>query len=210
MSDRLTDQTLALAGVIQAATLVSQLARKGLIDTQDLDTAVGSILNTEPSSVIDVFGSIPNLRIGLSGLRTVLGQDSRGVSPDVIRYAMSLLHLESKLRKQPALLDKLDQLLARTAEQVSYFENRTHDAVIGSIATAYSDSISQLDFRIQVTGNPTLLQDERIASRIRTLLLFGVRSAVLWHQKGGRRWHFLWYRRRMQRIAKEIQTQGLH
>lgn len=210
MSDRLTDQTLALAGVIQAATLVSQLARKGLIDTQDLDTAVGSILNTEPSSVIDVFGSIPNLRIGLSGLRTVLGQDSRGVSPDIIRYAMSLLHLESKLRKQPALLDKLDQLLARTAEQLSYFENRTHDAVIGSIATAYSDSISQLDFRIQVTGNPTLLQDERIASRIRALLLFGIRSAVLWQQKGGRRWHFLWYRRRIQRIAKEIQTQGLH
>lgn len=210
MSNRFSDQTIALAGVIQAAILVDKLARKGLIDADELSTAVGSIMNDNPASVIDVFGGVPNLRVGLTGLRAVLEQNSTGVTKDVLRYAMSLLHLEAKLRKQPDLLQKLDQLLARSKDQANYFESNTHDAVIGSLGTAYSESISKLDFRIQVMGNPTLLQDERIASRIRTLLLFGIRSAVLWQQKGGKRWHFLWYRRRLQRTAKEIQTQGLH
>jgi len=210
MNKSLSDQTIALAGVVQAATLVDNLARKGLIDGQELTTAVNSILNDSPNSVIDVFGGVPNRRVGLSGLRSVLEQNSTGVSRDVLRYAMSLLHLEAKLRKKPELMDKLDKLLARSKDQAVYFESNTHDAVIGSMGTAYSESISLLDFRIQVMGNPTLLQDERIASRIRTLLLFGIRSAVLWRQKGGRRWHFLLYRRRIQQMAKEIQTQGLH
>lgn len=210
MSNKFTDQTIALAGVIQAAILVDNLARKGLIDVDELGTAVDSIMNDNPASVIDVFGGVPKLRVGLSGLRTVLEQNSTGVSKDVLRYAMSILHLEAKLRKRPDLLEKLDQLLARSKDQANYFESNTHDAVIGSLGTAYSESISQLDFRIQVLGNPTLLQDERIASRIRTLLLFGIRSAVLWQQKGGKRWHFLLYRRKIQRTAKEIQTQGLH
>lgn len=210
MSNALSEQTIALAGVVQAAILVDNLARKGLIDTDALDTAVSSILNDTPQSVIEVFGSVPQLRVGLSGLRSVLDQNSAGVSKDVLRYAMSLLHLEAKLRKNPAMMNKLDGLLKRSKEQQEFFESTTHDAVIGSLATAYSESLSQLNFRIQVLGTPTLLQDERIASRIRTLLLFGVRAAVLWHQKGGRRWHFLFRRKQLQRMAKEIQTQGLH
>lgn len=210
MTDTFKEQTLALAGVVQASILVNELARKGVIDQSDLETSVKSILNIRPTSVLDVFGNIGNLRIGLSGLRKLLGRDSKGTSPEVVRYAMSLIHIEGKLRKNQKLLDSLSSGISRADGQAEYFDSITHDSVIGSLASAYSESISKLNFRIQVTGNPLLLQDERMASRIRTILLSGVRSAVLWQQKGGRRWHFLFYRNKIQKMAREIQKGGLH
>jgi len=210
MSNNFMDQTLALAGVIQAATLVDELARNGVISSEDLETTVKSILNTNPDSVLDVYGDIPNLRTGLSGLRNLLNSETKGTTQEIVRYAMSLIHIEAKLRKNDKLLDNLFQGITRAQGQYEYFDSLTHDAVIGSLASAYSDSISKLNFRIQVTGNATLLQDERIASRIRAILLSGVRSAVLWQQKGGRRWHFLFYRSKIKKMAQEIQTRGLH
>jgi len=210
MSNNFMEQTLALAGVIQAATLVDELARNGAINSEDLETTVKSILNTNPNSVLDVYGDIPNLRIGLNGLRNLLSNESKGTTQEIVRYAMSLIHIEGKLRKNSKLLDNLFQGILKAQGQSEYFDSLTHDAVIGSLASAYSDSISKLNFRIQVTGNATLLQDERIASRIRAILLSGVRSAVLWQQKGGRRWHFLFYRNKIKKMAQEIQTRGLH
>ena len=210
MDQKIKEQTLALAGVMQAASLVDELARKGQIDEQELTTAVDSILNTDPSSVVDVFGHIPNLRIGLTSLRALLSREGQGVAAETIRYGMSLLHIEGKLRKRKDLMEQLSKGIERTQGQLEYFDSHTHESVVGSLANTYLDSVSHLNFRIQVTGNPTLLQDDRIASRIRAVLLFGIRSAILWQQVGGKRWHFIVQRGRLLSAARELQTRGLH
>ena len=44
----ITEKTIALAGVFQAAALVNQIAAKGIVDEHDLKTAIQSILNLEP------------------------------------------------------------------------------------------------------------------------------------------------------------------
>jgi high frequency lysogenization protein len=46
-----------------------------------------------------------------------------------------------------------------------------------------------------VQGASTYLRDSAYAEQIRALLLAGIRSAVLWAQKGGSRWRLIWNRK---------------
>jgi CII-binding regulator of phage lambda lysogenization HflD len=57
------------------------------------------------------------------------------------------------------------------------------------LAALYQDTISRLTMRIHVKGVPEHLRKQAVADKIRALLLAGIRSALLWHQLGGRRWH---------------------
>ncbi|OYY73806.1 MAG: hypothetical protein B7Y40_08130 [Gammaproteobacteria bacterium 28-57-27] len=47
-----------------------------------------------------------------------------------------------------------------------------------------------------VKGEPKQLNEPWVAQRIRSALLAGVRSAVLWHQCGGRKLNLLFRRKR--------------
>ena len=71
----------------------------------------------------------------------------------------------------------------------------------------YQQTISQLGKRIQVVGNPNVLQQPATAARIRTLLLAAVRFAWLWDQLGGRRWHFVVRRRGMLVALQDLKEQ---
>jgi len=53
------------------------------------------------------------------------------------------------------------------------------------------------------------LQNEYVSNRIRSLLLAGIRSAVLWHQLGGRRWRLIVYRKRVQETATALRRRML-
>ena len=70
----------------------------------------------------------------------------------------------------------------------------THENVIANIAGLYTDTVSTIKGRIQVTGNAFYLEQPAIAQRVRCLLFAGIRSAFLWHQLGGKRSHILWHR----------------
>ena len=191
------DQALALAGVFQAAMMVEQIARQGQCPCEEMATAVNALLKTNPDQTEDVFGSVGKVREGLTALRTLLSRQRNGIHNDAIRYAMSLLHLEGKLKKHPELLQKLGELITQSQDRRNYFQDPLHDAVVGSLARNYQETLSKLNFRIQVTGNPSYLNQQRHADQIRMMLLFGVRCALLWRQLGGRRWHMLLARRRM-------------
>ena len=63
--------------------------------------------------------------------------------------------------------------------------------VIARFADIYQRTLSELKPRIQVYGDAGFLQQPDNINRVRALLLTGIRAAVLWQQKGGRRWQFL-------------------
>lgn len=206
----LHNQALALAGVFQAALMVEQIARQGQCPGDEMETAVNALLNTNPASTEEVFGSVVQVREGLKGLRALLSRQRQGVHNDAVRYAMSLLHLESKLRKHQDMLGELGTLITQTRERRDYFQDPLHDAVVGSLARNYQDTLSKLNFRIQVTGNPSYLNQQRHADQIRMMLLFGVRSALLWRQLGGRRWHLLISRGKLLQATDDLLKGSLH
>ena len=65
------------------------------------------------------------------------------------------------------------------------------ESLFAPLSALYQRTISTLDRRVHVSGSPEFLQRNEVAAKIRTLLLAGVRSAWLWHQSGGRRWHLI-------------------
>jgi high frequency lysogenization protein len=72
------------------------------------------------------------------------------------------------------------------------------------ISQLYSDTISMLSPRIVVNGKPQYLKNERTVDWVRTLLLAGLRSAVLWRQLGGGRFELMFGRKKIVREAQSL------
>ena len=198
-------QTLALAGVFQAAQLVHDLATRGLVDQHTFASSIGSILITDPETTADIYGGdFFNLRTGATTLRKVLLKDS-SVAPQVLHYAMGILVLNTKLAKNQPMLTAIGQRLDTVKSQAMHF-NPTHENVLAALAGLYQDTLSTLSYRIQVKGNPTILQQTGNADKVRSLLLAGIRSAMLWSQSGGKRWKLLFSRKK---ILQDLDSLGL-
>ncbi len=227
MSRTLDQQTIALAGIFQAASLVDQIAKRGMIPQNSFEASINSIFVTSPDATEDVFGGVRELPFNLqTGLKMAQDLSDKGasVNKDVTRYAMGLLHLESRLRKHPKMLEQVGKRLDQIGQQAAFYNskdsagsdqstpadprerplNYARGTVVANIAALYQETLSTFSFRIQVTGEPRHLQNTDNAEKIRALLLAGIRSAILWHQVGGRRWHLLFFRSRVGESAKRI------
>jgi high frequency lysogenization protein len=208
MSRSLHDQTLALAGIFQAAALVQQVAHSGQCADSSLETCIRSLFATDPASTLDVYGGeLKDLREGLSTLAGALSKQTRQQDIEVLRYSLNLLNLEAKLRRDKAMLDVIGSRIEQARHTASHF-GYTHPNLIANLGSVYTDTISTFRLRIQVNGQPTILQQEENAARVRALLLAGIRSAVLWHQSGGRRWQLIFNRRKVIDIATELAEQA--
>jgi high frequency lysogenization protein len=208
MSHSFHDQTLALAGVFQATNLVQQIAHTGRCSETSLETCVRSLFATSPDATLDVYGGdLTNLREGLVTLSSALSQQSKQPDIEALRYALNLIHLESKLNKHPDMLDVIGSRIEQARHTASHF-GYVHSNLISNLASVYSDTISTFPLRIQVSGDPAILQRDESAQKVRALLLAGIRSAVLWRQCGGRRWQLVFTRKKMIRYASELAEQA--
>lgn len=199
--DEFQTRTLALAGVFRAATLVNTLANEGTISNDDLEISVKSIFETDPDDVIQVFGNINNLSIGFETIIKQLGKDNINRDIDIARYVVSMLFLERRLMKNQEMLDTLSSGVELATRQSEHFSS-THENVMANLADVYSRTISQLGPRIMVNGEQHHLTNTTISNKIRTVLLAGIRCAVLWQQLGGRRWHVIFNRRKYLKMAE--------
>lgn len=206
--NRLQEQVIALAGVFQAATLVSQVARQGRCADSSLETCLGSLFVTDPANALDVYGGeLRNLREGLDALVKILSNRSQPQDMDVLRYGLNLIQLEAGLRRNPDMLDAIGERIDQARHTASHF-GYCHGNLIANLASVYTDTISTFRLRIQVTGDPDILRREEQAARVRALLLSGIRSAVLWRQTGGRRWQLILRRRKVVAIAQQLAEQA--
>ena len=68
----------------------------------------------------------------------------------------------------------------------------------------YKETISTLGPKIIVSGEQPYLSNENNASKVRAVLLAGIRSAVLWRQCGGSRWQFFFGQKAYQKECEKI------
>ncbi|HLV77470.1 MAG TPA: high frequency lysogenization protein HflD [Marinobacter sp.] len=204
MSRTLHDQTLALAGIFQASALVREVAYTGYCDQAPLETCIRSLFATSPETTLDVYGGeLSDIRYGLETLATVFAEQSQPQDAEVLRYVLNLLLLESKLKRKGEVLDVLANRIEQARHTASHF-GYSHSNLLNNLASVYSDTISTLGPRIQVSGQPAILQQEDNQHKVRALLLAGIRSAVLWRQCGGHRWQLIFRRTRIIRHAREL------
>lgn len=193
-----TQQTLALAGVAQAAFLVHQLSQYGIAAQDKLDTSLGSLFVNNPKTTEEVYGRVDKLNLGLQVMQEIFqGKSSFLKSPDVMRYIIGLIYLAPNVSKHPSMLDTISAGLANIEALHSDKNFAASDEVIEQLGSIYQKTVSTLSFRVQVKGNMNFLKNERTAAKIRAVLLSGIRSAILWQQLGGKRWHFLIHRKRI-------------
>ena len=196
------DQVIALSGVLQSCDLVDEIARTGTCDQNALETAVHSLFETNPKNTLDVFGSIEHLKNGLQLTCALMGRTDDVRDSNWLRYALTVMHLEPRLRKHATMMDQLARGRAQAESPRNHF-GLMHENTIASLAKTYQDTISTFSTRIKVNGKPQVLQSPHHADKIRMLLLSAMRSAILWKQVNGHRWHLLFKRRKMLNIAED-------
>lgn len=196
------DRCIALAGVFQAASLAARVARRGMAETDATEASILSLFQIDADSVAEVYGNLSGVAAGLKTLCEQL-QSGRSRDIEVTRYVISLLHLERKLVHQTAMQQEIGRKISEMASRLEHFP-LLHPNILAGLAEIYSTTISTLSPRIMVRGEPLHLQNPENINRIRTLLLAGIRSAMLWRQCGGRRLQILLGRKRLWRISDDL------
>lgn len=197
----ITNQTIAMAGIAQACLLVHQLATTGKADSVALECSLGSLLKLDSDSVLDVYGgNLQGLRSGLEQLEQQLGgklMDNR----EQTRYAAQLIYLQKQMDKRQDMLKTIHTGILKAQAQSEMY-GVLHANVQANLADLYHSTISTLQPRIMVIGDQQYLGSQSMVNKIRSLLLAGIRAALLWQQCGGRRWKLLIFRKK---IREEVQ-----
>jgi len=199
----LEQRTIALAGIFQNCEQMQQLAKTGTLDNFYLDIAVQAILNTEPDNTLSVFQGINGIKHGLGLVQKQLGQATESRDIELTRYSISVLFLANKLLKDKKMLKQLSDGIEKAQHQVEHF-GISHSNIYASLGGLYGDTISQINPRIMVSGEPEILNSPEVANKVRTLLLSSIRCAVLWQQLGGSRWQLLFKRTKIVSLAKNL------
>jgi high frequency lysogenization protein len=195
------DRLIALGGIYQAARCVHQAARRGYVDEGEMTPCIYSLFQKDAASVPDVYGAPGAVA---AGVRELAGQLTGG--PDrqleLTRYVISLLKLERILELRKAMVEMIAEGIEEIRPMLANTPLMDPD-LLRRLADIYARTVSQLQPRIMVSGEPMHLKDQENQHRIRALLLAGIRSAWLWRQVGGSRWRILFGRTRILESARE-------
>lgn len=201
--NHLQNQVLALAGMFQAAVVVDDLAFSGNLDNQAFEASLNSLFAFDAGTPEEVFGGLPSLGRGFRALEEYLGGELRSSSKQIAHYVLSMMKIAPQLTRDDQLSGNLIERLRGIERHGADFD-LSRAAVVLKIDGLYQESISHLSPRIMVAGEENYLQNSENAARVRTLLLAGIRAAVLWQQLGGSKWKLLFWRRKYVAIARDL------
>jgi high frequency lysogenization protein len=175
-------RVLALSGLVQSAQLVMGIAKTGLISQDSLVNSLHCIFVQNPESISDVYHGTDDIKLGIETLANLLTKFDLQQHGDIVRYILAITALERNLSTRTDISDSI----SRSLPSIESFYPNQIDTCISSLAEVYGNSLAMLE------------------PRIRALLLSGLRSAVLWHQLGGRRWHLLLSRSSMRKSLNDF------
>lgn len=205
-------RNIALAVVTQCAVLVHELAKNGRASTARMSACLKPVYQLNADSVSSLYPAPAEFSEGMQVLQNSF--DSKGLRDhsEVVRYLLGMLVLQQHLNRSPAMMSELAARLRDFGpESVSNLDDQESllKADCSRLARLYQDTISRLSHRIHVAGNPEHLRTQEVAEQIRAMLLAGIRSAVLWHQLGGRRWHLFIYKRQIRDTLSDIRRKSI-
>ena len=184
------DQTIALTGLYQSLALVQNIAWEGDSSHSCMAPTIASILKLNPTNYLDVYGSIENLQLGIQTLKIVLQNKNEKHAIERTRYAINLMYLASKFAVSGDTVNSLSSQLERINNQYDSVEDSLED-ITQDLGELYREYISPLGPKVIIEGDPVYLKTDNNASKIRALLLAGIRAIVLWKQANGKRWTLL-------------------
>ena len=166
-----------------------------------------SILVIDADSAEEVYGGVHGVTAGLQLVRDKLRGGSEAIDLEIARYVISMIQLENALRKRPTLVEKIRQGIETVEQQMKFFTSdgdTVHPKLAEKLAELYTQTVSTLTPRIMVSGEQGHLSNSLTAAKVRSALLAGIRSAVLWRQFGGNRWQLLFSRKKIAEAAARL------
>jgi len=200
------DATLAFAGILQASELVRQIATSGTCSGQAAQASVASVFEHDPDATEDVYGGIGGVRMGLRVLTELFSARTGQENLQSLNYALGLTKLAKLMRRDRKRMGAIGEELELVEKAWQDASQTLDDSVTSQLADVYQRHISTLDFRLSVNGKPEYLQQAEKVVYVRALLLAGLRSAILWHQVGGRQWRLVFQRGKMLEQARVLLT----
>lgn len=194
-----SDSVIALAAVCQAINCVKDISKTGQTDSIDMEIMIESLLTTESDSTEAIYKSHKYLTVGFQNLVQQLSGPK--TDADFSRYLVSILGLQKRFLNDSNMQQVMSSRISQAKRLYDYQEDIDQD-LIEQLAHIYKDTISTYPTKIQVTGNSKYLQQAANQAKIRTLLLAAIRAAVLWHQVGGKKRHFIFSKSKMIDTAK--------
>jgi len=198
------EPTIAFAGMLQAGELVRQIATSGHCSQQAADRSLASIFERSPQNTEGAFGGIDGVRLGLRMLIEIFSARTQQESIQSLNYALGLIKISTKLRRDTRRLTALGEEIGLIESAWQKRQGELDPSVLSQLANAYQQFISSMDFRLSINGRPDYLKQEEKIAFIRALLLAGIRSAILWHQVGGRQWRLIFQRGKMLSEAQQL------
>ncbi len=199
------DQAIALAGVFQASALAQQLARRGFEEQVPFESSVRSLFIQDAINTASVYGGEAGVRLGLETMREKLTTTGKPADLEIARYVLGLSQLGVRLARNvpmsQTVANEVDKLGPEVRRQNGEGLNST---VYAELARIYKDTISDLKPRIIVQGDHGHLSSPVVIDKVRTILFAGVRSAFLWNQLGGRRWHLVLRRKQTLALVEQM------
>jgi high frequency lysogenization protein len=193
---------MSLAGIVQPVQLVVSAATSGMVIQDTFEKCLPSILVQNPSNISDIYHGTADIQVGLRLLHDILdGFNNEHAA--ILRYSFAVLALERNLAKHPTIKNTLGVELNRI-EQLTQREELHTDQLVAQLADVYESTLGALSPRIRIEGNRNHLENRANVQKIRALLLSAVRSAVLWHQLGGRRWQLLLQRSSLSKSIRNL------
>ena len=187
--------------MFQAAVLIEAFANSGKCDSTAFDCSFDSLFTFDAPTPLAVYGQVDCLDCGFDALVGYLGGQRAGSSRNIAYYVLSMMKIAAAIQSSSSLAGTLLQALQEIKSSSEDFE-LSRSSQIGKIDALYRKTISRLTPRIMVRGEQTFLLNEDTAARIRTLLLAGIRSAVLWRQLGGSKWKLFLRRKKYVAVAR--------
>ena len=201
----LENQTLALAGMFQSAVLIEQLAYKGEVNQAAFDCSVDSLFAFNAENTLEIFGDVFGLNRGMQALTNHLGGRGQASGKNLAYYIMSMMKVSTNLLKDEAMANRLQNELQTIQQQSIDFE-MSRNNTINKIDGLYQNTISKAQSKVIIRGEQIYLSNNDTAAKVRTLLLAGIRAAVLWHQLGGSKWKLIISRKKYVENAKRFMS----
>jgi high frequency lysogenization protein len=198
-------RVLALAGVLQSLHLVASAARSGMVTQDSLENSLKSVFVQNPKSFSDIYSGTSDIRLGLTLLADMLEKFNPRTHGELVRYTLGIMALERGLSRRPDLVNQIGSRITAIDQQNRIDDSEQgFDISVESLAELYESTLSQMHPRLRIQGSRHHLQNTANVQRIRALLLSAVRSAVLWHQVGGRRWQLVLSRHKMKTALSNV------
>ena len=161
--------------------------------------------NVTAQNTASVYGGEAGVRLGLETMREKLTTTGKPADLEIARYVLGLSQLGARLARNgpmsQAVANEIEKLGPEVRRQNGEGLNST---VYAELARIYKDTISDLKPRIIVQGDHGHLSSPVVIDKVRTILFAGVRSAFLWNQLGGRRWHLVLRRKQTLALVEQI------